>query len=364
MPTQPLLRNPRNLVAFGVALVFALYVCALSAQDVQEDSDGNKFMDGFEAQMGNFKSNRADKVYSLNVSQKDNSPNSFALLNAPTDAAIADFKQLGKDRGQTMVAIMNNLEESIKIGFNTATAGNWSKDSDGNYIWHLKVHSPGAHGQRVYFDHFICDPGVEVRVYNPYDPLAEAFGPFTNKGLGESETLLANLIISETVIVECFVPAKIAASNPNIELNLVGTAHYFESIIQKDIGPEPELRECLVDPTCFPDRRFLMNGVFQIDIPILNPSSPLCPLIGIGACSGNQLANVASRTFFLTAFHCYDGMSVPFDCRPVSALGSEFFPFWQSVACNIVPAEGSFPWKGRIHDQWCHPCGQSNCGWK
>ena len=182
----------------------------------------------------------------------------------------------------------------------------------------LKIHSPGALGQRLSLPKFKLASGMEVRVYNPSDT-AEAVGPFTNFGPNNIGSLIPPYIMSDTVVLELYVPPSIVNSGktPLLNLEIDGTYHIYQNFLQNR-----EARFCHRDPTCFQNVKDAQDATMML---MIGGSG------GVGLCTGTLINNTGNRYFVLTAYHCY---------APDIDTGAAFTQFvydWETSQCEVPP---------------------------
>ena len=235
-----------------------------------------------------------------------------------------------KDAGEAMgkgverIGVFQEIPQGIVLDGSAASHGSWRVLEDGSFLWSMAIESPEARGQRVHFAELAMPEGAQVVVYNAGFP-DEAYGPYTGLVEGE-EGLWAATCFSETVVVECAVPADVGRGGLRVVIDK--TAHIYADFASLQWGKaEPKALGdagwCNLDVACYPDWYDASLGVGGLGT-IGND--------GVLWCTGTLLVDSDPSTdvpYFLTANHCVSGQS--------RASNIEVYWLWQSPTCGGDP---------------------------
>lgn len=176
-----------------------------------------------------------------------------------------------------------------------ATHGRWEDLADGDRLWRLAFHSPGATDLNFGFTRFRLPAGARLWAVGRDGSGYE--GPYTyedNEGHGE---LWTPPVAGEEVWIELFVPAAVKFE-PELELTRVGRG--FRDMTGRrpagNRGPASKQGACNNDVIC-PEGDPWRDEIRSVAAYSLN---------GALLCTGTMIRDVPSsfRPFFLTANHC------------------------------------------------------------
>lgn len=197
------------------------------------------------------------------------------------------------DKGPKRIGVFQELPQTIEVRGESASEGEWQLLSDGGRIWSVRIYSPEAVAQRVHFAQFNLPYGAQVIVYNPDYP-EEAYGPYTEPYPGMTG-LWAASCFSETVVVECFVPAETPLEQVSIVIDK--TVHVYADFAKLQ-WTKSGAGGCNLDVACYDDwieTSWGVGGIGSIGS------------TGYLLCTGSLLADSDPNTqipYFLTAEHC------------------------------------------------------------
>ncbi|WP_116107203.1 proprotein convertase P-domain-containing protein [Lewinella sp. IMCC34191] len=177
---------------------------------------------------------------------------------------------------------------SLPVHLSPQTDGQWTQRAD-QYLWRMRVKSPGAKSLNLGFSRFVLPPGAALYLTND----TQRYGPFTAADNEDHAQLWTPLLRGDEVMLELEVPQR---SKDAVELVLSTVNHDFEGAIDLLSG------DCHIDVACgaadgFPrvdDYRDIIRSVAAYT------------LEGRAKCTGFLVnnGNQDGRPLFLTANHC------------------------------------------------------------
>lgn len=228
-------------------------------------------------------------------------------------------------KGGRRIAVFQDFDRAIQVDGYTATRGAWQRALHGGRLWSVSIVAPGALGMRVHFAELSLPAGAQLIVYNENDPM-EALGPYSQPAKNMLD-LWSATCFSDSVIVECYVPAGIEIGAVHIKIDKI-THQYvpFAYLPWAEAAWSKSAGTCNNDVSCYPAWATAATGIAGYD--------------GIGPdggffCSGAVLADTSNSAtpYFLTANHCVSSAS--------TASTLEFFWFYQTSTCNGTPPSRS-----------------------
>ena len=210
--------------------------------------------------------------------------------------------------GLNMVAVQaeDNLREQngdlpffsrmINVNITNSQHGVWYQLPNGDKVWKVSFHSPGALALNLQFSEYNMPVGGKMFVYNA--DRSEVFGAFTaanNKSWGG---MAIGNVLGDQVIVEYHEPASVSGQGA-FTFSAIGHAYrQIERATGNLRGSDP----CEVDVNCSPEGSNWQDekkGACRI----LVASSG-----GQGWCSGSLVNNTSwdCKNYVLTAMHCGD----------------------------------------------------------
>ncbi len=203
--------------------------------------------------------------------------------------------------------------ENIEVSFDLNNSGTWDVLSNGERIWRLDIHCPGAFTINLTFDNYRLPPGATLFVYNI--DKSQVIGAFTDFNNREDRAFATTLVSGEEIVIEYYEP-----SNPVFpgELHLNRVTHGYRDSFGylKSFG---QAGSCNNNVFC-PEADAWQNQVRSA-----------CMLVtgGNGFCSGSLVNNTNQDgvPYILTANHCYSNPST-----------WVFWFNWQSPTCVNPPS--------------------------
>lgn len=243
----------------------------------------------------------------------------MVLLNAPDImAALVEDKELGLDgeKDALRIGLFQELFPSA-----TAETGGWQETPDGEQVWMLCLHSPGALGMRVAFDRFTVPAGGTVWLADAAAP-GRLFGPVMPDPAG-GWPLWSPACPGESVLVLCLMPKGVSRSGVDLEISRL--AHIYRDPVRESAdkaSPGP----CHLDVTCQPawaDFASAVGGLCTVTMKGLIFCT--CTLL-------NENDPCEDIPYVLTANHCVGGQT---GNRGASSV--EFYWLFETAVCGGTP---------------------------
>jgi hypothetical protein len=206
--------------------------------------------------------------------------------------------------------------DNISVDIHPGNAGNWDRLTNGDQVWRVGIHSPGALSINLTFNRYRLPPGAELYIYS--SDQSYLLGAFTDLNNQEDMYFATSVIPGESVIIEYYEPS--GAAFPG-ELNLETVTHAYRSALDyaKRFGSSGA---CNINVACDVARGW-QNERDAVVLMMVNSNS---------LCTGTLINNVLNdgRPLLLSANHCY---------RNPSTI--VFWFNWQSDGCTnpaVAPA--------------------------
>ena len=249
------------------------------------------------------------------------------LAKAFEQADRLSFPALPLDKLATEDVITDKivgLPHRIAIGHDVAlgakSAGSWTRDAKGRWVWELAVEATDAAHLSFGFDRFNLPKGAALNIFAADG--SDRLGPYTAKDRLQHGQLWTPVLMAENALLRVTLPP---GAKPELDLSLQRIAHGYRGFGRVSKGCKSG--SCNTDVAC------LAN-----DDP-WNQQRRAAGLIivgGTGACSGALLNNTANdqRMLFATATHCgADSQSV--------AASSVVYWRYESATCRIPGSAAS-----------------------
>ena len=180
------------------------------------------------------------------------------------------------------------------VNLNMDTNGHWTQLPNGDRIWRLAIHAPGALSLNVIFDDFYIPKGARMDMYNL--DRSHHIGSYTSILNNEARMLGTELVHGDYMIIEYYEPILVKQQG---KLNISTITHGYRSLhlLAKDMLKNLNASgACNIDVLC-PLGIGWENQIKSVGLIIVNGNS---------GCSGALINNTANdgRPFFLTANHC------------------------------------------------------------
>ncbi|MBK7407387.1 MAG: hypothetical protein IPJ40_04420 [Saprospirales bacterium] len=197
----------------------------------------------------------------------------------------------------------------VAVSWDLETAGQWIELGNGDRLWLLQIHSKGASGLAVLYDHFYIPPGGKVFMY---EPEGEAIlGAYSSKNNKTNGHFVTGFIPGETAILEYYEP-KFQRGKGKLSIFRVDyaiTPDIVDAFGTREAGYGfGESDSCQVNVNCpvGADWQDEKRGVTRIRMVLEE---------GMGWCSGSLVNNTNNdgTPYVLTGFHCQDGYTPLYD---------------------------------------------------
>jgi hypothetical protein len=211
---------------------------------------------------------------------------------------VANERLLAEDAQNRNPKAPLRFAEPLAVDLGLANAGVWETLENGDRVWRLRVHSPGAKSLALVFARFQLPQGGELFVYD--DARAEVRGAYTELENRLDGEFAMRPLRGEALTLEYFEPASARGRG---ELALAIVAHDYRDVLQlmgQDRGGGGGAGgSCEVDVRC----PLGANCANQI-----NSAVHILAIAAGGVCSGSLLNNTANdgSVLVLSAAHCGD----------------------------------------------------------
>lgn len=183
----------------------------------------------------------------------------------------------------------------IKTDISSMYDGVWTRQSNGNRIWQIKIKSPGAYSLSIVFDYYKVPKGAKLFVYNQENK--HILGAFTHLNNKKNNILPTAPVKGDEVIIEYSEPADVISSG---EFHISEIGHDYKNIFdllskgEKNFGSSGS---CNVNINC-PEGNNWQTA--KKSVTKITSNGVLCS----GALINNSKNN--GKPYFLTANHCID----------------------------------------------------------
>lgn len=206
-------------------------------------------------------------------------------------------------------------------------SGTWTKLSNGDKIWQLRITAKDALATSLYYDKFYLPKGSRFYVYN--DDKTNLIGAFTNKNNHKSGLFATELIAGDATILEYYEPFKV---NDTVIINIsdINYAYRGVSKVNNNKYGFGSSASCEVNVNCIEGANWQKQkaGVTRINIRVGASSS---------WCTGSLVNNTSQdfKPYLLTADHCGNGASA-------NDITQWMFYFnYESPSCSNPSDEGT-----------------------
>ncbi len=206
-------------------------------------------------------------------------------------------------------------------------SGTWTRMSNGDKIWQLRITSKDALATGFYFDNFHLPAGSRLYVYN--DEKTNLIGAFTDKNNHTNGYFATSLIAGDAAILEYFEPF-VVKDTVILNISEINYAYRGVNIISTDKNGFGSSGSCEVNANCSEgnDWKLQKGGVVRINIRV-GSSTSWCT----GALVNNTLNDF--KPYMLTADHCGHNASA-------ANISQWIFYFnYESDVCSNPTAEGT-----------------------
>lgn len=209
------------------------------------------------------------------------------------------------------------IKGPFRFGFEHATdftlqnSGSWCTMPNGDRVWRLQLHCPGALAINLQFSNYLIPEGARMFLYNEAGEVRGAFTAQSNPGHTAFGTAPLE---GDRITVEYIEPQALAGQG---SLTISNVVHGYRMLGKSNNRSFGDSGPCNVNTICpqGDDWRQEIRSVAHL-------------ILGGGVCSGSLINNCAndSTPYFLTANHCTEGNTTN---------ASWVFVFnWESPTCD------------------------------
>lgn len=217
------------------------------------------------------------------------------------------------------------------VSHNLTNSGEWTTLPNGDRIWRIKYHSPGAYSLNFMFFDFEMPEGGKVYVYN--QDKSDILRPFTSDNNNLERILGTWLVNGDNAIIEYYEPAAVTGQG-RLEISEVVHGYRTAETYKQTKGLN-DSGDCNVDVNCNIGIGDSMKEDVKKSVAMLVSGSS-------GFCSGALINNTSNdgTPYFLTANHCVGG----------SVAGWAFRFNWRSAA-DVADCATTSPSVNSSYDQ-------------
>ena len=229
-------------------------------------------------------------VQQLNASQRDG--RQVQKLEQPNMIAVHSEDAIN-DTGLAP----HRFAHPIPVNFTLTNSGEWHTLPNGDKLWQLRVHVPGALSLHAYYDKFYLPEGSKFFVYS--EETGQSIGAITSEFLSgsfnEPMKFATGLIFGETIVFEYWQPASVQGtaliSISRIDYGYRDVINPF-MVTPRAIGSSAD---CNVNINCWEGINWQSHK--RAVMMIITPS---------GTCTGALINNTSNdfTPYVLTAHHC------------------------------------------------------------
>ena len=267
-----------------------------------------------------------------------------AVENYPLRATRLDLSVLSdKEQKEIQSLLSDPIKTYVGIGRDVhLTAVNWGmvKREDEFEIWQAQIHSAAALSLKVRFRDFDLGSGMSVKVYGLRGGVDTSVGEYTGRGLGDAGKFWSLSALGDTVVVEYWFPAELEMYPDDFPFKVERISHRFRDEEGKLSGVNvrsfvPRQATCGAPASvCAVDYDSAL-GVARYYITDDNGDTGQCS----GALMNNRLVDFAP--YFLTAFHCIDGVVRSSEDPKGTFINTEFWLRYDDCESEYIRVSGA-----------------------
>ncbi len=246
---------------------------------------------------------------------------SAASLPVITELAVEFNTQELKAKSQAAQSEENSppcFAKAMTCSFNMSEHGTWSKLSDGEALWQLRIKAQGALALILAYDQFYIPEGGKLFIYSADKSMV--LGAYTSNTNPYGGAFSTEMVAGDDIVLEYWSPLSLKALRktknaneiPSISIDQIG--YVYDHVVVKHFAKEEtkdtkvgESSTCMINVNCSEgdDWQEVKNGVVRMIMYVTNGSNGA----GWYLCSGSVMNNTAQdlTPYVLTAYHCYDG---------------------------------------------------------
>lgn len=221
----------------------------------------------------------------------------------------------------------------IDAGLNLNNSGKWTELPNGDKVWILKIHSPGALSINLLFDKFWIPEGGKLFLYS--QDKKQVHGAFISKNNKGTKTdpagFATTLVFGEYTILEYYLP-KVIEDKTMISIDKIVHGYRDIGLFDKSYSTSGfgGSGSCQVNVNC-PEGADWQNEKNAVALILVN---------GIRWCSGSLIVNscMDDRPYFLTANHCLSPVGADAITNP-NLFQWSFYWHYESQGCVTPGSE-------------------------
>ncbi len=202
--------------------------------------------------------------------------------------------------------------------------GTW-EETENERIWRLSVSSQGAYSLNFIFSELNLKSDAKIYIFNPDGSMV--YGPVTERQNipQDGQFFLTDLIAGDHVVIQLHEPKT---ANDTSKLTISKVVHAYVNMFPTEVITKAAKYNCHNDVACYPEWATEAKSVALI---LLSSGSYWCT----GALVNNTRQD--KRPFFLSAFHCIDTDSDPYNLSEAEINNAQNWAFrfhYQKTTCN------------------------------
>lgn len=197
--------------------------------------------------------------------------------------------RLSQERNRTTPGPLR-IAEPIELGERARDLGDWEMLADGNWLWRLRIDSPGATDLNFGFTEFDLPEGCRLFIYSENHDFR--LGPFTGKDASQDGAFWTPMVPGDRAVLEMIVPNE-AMEKLNLVVGRI--AQGFHDFLH--FQPRNKRQgSCNIDVVC-PEGDDWRDQIRAVGAYTVG---------GVDTCTGTLIMDADStfRPFFITANHC------------------------------------------------------------
>jgi hypothetical protein len=235
-----------------------------------------------------------DSPYGLDVNNSNLlSLTSISLEPLNNQELVAQAVEIEKHGGRT-----NHGKVLNAVGVDELNSGTWTQLENGDRVWQLRIHSPGALGLSVFFNNLYLPQGTSLFLY----PVDQSYfeGPYVLSDCAAHGYFATPEVLGDDAVLEYYEPAGVVAT-ANIQLRGIG--HYYRFIYDYRDNRGGGSDFCEVDVNCPEGGEWTAERDAAVRLQLTDNGD-------IFLCSGSLVntTEMDCRKYILTAFHCVEGI--------------------------------------------------------
>ena len=221
----------------------------------------------------------------------------------------------------------------IAVSISPENAGEWTTLPNGDRLWRIRLHAPGAKAIAALYDNFYLPPGARLFMYSPDG--SQILGAYTDRNNSKTGRFMTGFISGESAIVEYFEPVYRYGQG---RFHIFRLDYAYHSDPNQNEKSVTEINDFGFEASwdCHP------NAICPPADTMQQQRRSVCRIIvvveeGSGYCTGTLVNNTRNNgmPYVISGFHCMDGYT------PLWDLWRFDFKY-QSASCSNPASEPGF----------------------